>query len=503
LTFISKTQNHRNQIKPSTFQFAYTSKPVTTMASKSSSSKTTGTQSLMASLPDDPESSVAAPTTAKSGTGVLSRTSLYTPLSFYTSQRASANNNTNNKKQQHNIPKNAQESSLVEFMASTVSTAYHLSSEGRCKNKSSNQKDDSAVTVLSVKHARNTGNRPLNVGEINSRIRQRALTLVGGGYNASVVTGGDDVSGSNRAVKGAATAKQAMNAHGKRSAIAANSRSRTSADRQQRRQRKKRKKTALTEKNGGVTAPVMAGAGDVSSCQTDTDNSVNVDTDMLRQMHNMWLDYLWNLLRIVLPTTADSSRNNDKGSNKKTKKGSAGATTTLSPLELVRSKLPGLLLQTTTAASGPTSASKATPGAVALELVGAKVRVQACARHPACQGRTGVLVQATSETYQIAVPGVIVPVPATLEDAAETVIADATATTTTRTPSPPTPTIQTWIIPKRGSRLELLLPVDHLTNKYGAGTTVDVDPFSSGSSDQPQLCILLDSNQHQPARINK
>jgi RNase P/RNase MRP subunit p29 len=472
------------------------------MASKSSSSKTKGTKSLMASLPDDPESSVATPTTAKSGTGVLSRTSLYTPLSFYTSQRASANNT---KKQQPNIPKNAQESSLVEFMATTVSTAYHLSSEGR-GNTSNNS--NSSVTVLSVKHARNTGNRPLNVGEINGRIRQRALTLVGGGYNASVVTGGD-VAGSNRAVIGAATAtkQQAMNAHGKRSAVAANSRSRTSADRQQRRQRKRQKKTAAN--NGGVTPPVIKGADNVSSCQTDTDNSdhVNVDTDMLRQLHTMWLDYLWNLLGIVLPSAADTSRNNDKGSNNsktKTKKGAASATITRSPLELVRSKLPGLLLQTTTA-----SGTKATPGAVALELVGAKVRVQACARHPACQGRTGILVQATADTYQIAVvrPSAVVgvvQVPATLQDAAETVTAGVSTTSTAiRTPSPQKPTIQTWIIPKRGSRLELLLPVDHLTNKHRAGTTVDVDPFSSGSSDQPQLCILLDSNQHQPARINK
>jgi RNase P/RNase MRP subunit p29 len=458
------------------------------MASKSSSSKTGKPNQSMASLLDDQDSSVAAATTTKSGTGVLSRTSLYTPLSFYTSQRAN-NNNNNNKKQ--NIPKYVQESALVDFMASTVSTAYHLSSDGRNNSNNSNQKvDDGSVTVLSVKHARNTGNRPLNVGEFNSRIRQRALTLVGGGYNASVVVNGDGA-GSNRATTGAgATAtKQAMNAHGKRSAVTVASR--TSADRQKRRQRKRRKKTFSTEKkpataanDGGDPIPVTAGASAVSTitATTDTDTSDNVNDAMLRQLHTMWLDYLWNLLGDQSP--ADTTRN-DKGSNNnktKTKKGAAGTT---QPLELVRSKLPKLLLQT--------ASSSGTPAV--LELVGAKVRVQACTRHPAWVGRTGIIVQATAETYQIAGPSPVVVVPATLKDAAcQVVDADATAATQTKLP----PTIQTWIIPKRGSRLELLLPVD-LPNKHG--TTVD--PFSSSSSDHPQLCILLDSNQHQIARINK
>jgi hypothetical protein len=469
------------------------------MASKSSSSKTgKATQSKMSS-PDGQDSSVA-----KSGTGVLSRTSLYTPLSSYTSQRAN-NNNGNNKKQ--NIPKQVQESSLTEFIATTVSSAYHLSSESRNKsNSDSNQKVDdgtytsSSITVLSVKHARNTGNRPLHVGEINGRIRQRALTLVGGGYNANidkVVNDGDGAgagagSGSNRAATGAGATKQAMNAHGKRSAVTVASR--TNANRQERRQRKRRKKSTSTKPEPATAAddvggpvPVTAGASasavstKTTTTDTNTDNSDNINVDMLEQLHTMWLDYLCNLLGMQLPA---GNGKNDKGSNnKKTKKGAAG--TTPPPLELIRSKLPKLLLQTTAAAT-----TGGTPAV--MELVGAKVRVQACTRHPTQMGRTGVIVQATAETYQIAGPVVVqVPEPATLKDAA-----DAT-TAATQTQSPATK-IQTWIIPKRGSRLELLLPVD-LPHKHGTS----VDPFSSGSSDQPQLCVLLDSNQHQVATINK
>jgi hypothetical protein len=451
----------------------------------------------MASVPDDPDPA------AKSGTGVLSRTSLYTPLSFYTSQRNSAANNANMKQQQQqhqqHIAKNVQDASLVEFMAKNVSTAYHYSSRGRNNNK---KDDDSSKdsnshhsvsqisSVLSVKHARNTGNRPLTVGEINGRIRQRALTLVGGGYNVSV----DGVNGAGSG----ATAKQAMNGGGgvhKRSAASANSR--TNADRQQRRQRKRRKKTATkttAANNGGdgIPVPVTATAGALSSSSittttdTDTDRCAdNINVDMLRQLHTVWLDYLWNLLGIdVLPISR-----NEKGSNSnktKTKQGAVGATQ--SPLELVRSKLPKLLLQTTATPSATTTTASAV-----LELVGAKVRVQACTRHPARVGRTGILVQATADTYQIAGlgPGSVVPVlPATLQD--------ATAIIASQTQSSP-PTIQTWIIPKRGSRLELLLPVDPLANKHG--TTVD--PFSSSSSDQPQLCILLDSYQHPPTKIHK
>jgi hypothetical protein len=455
------------------------------MASKSLSSKA-GAQSMV-SLTDHQDSSVAV-ATAKSGTGVLSRTSLYTPLSSYTSQSA----NKDNKKQ--NIAKNVQESSLTEFIATTISSAYHLSSEGRCKNdsRSSNkiQKVDDcsgSVTVLSVKHARNTGNRPLHVGEINSRIRQRALTLVGGGYNASIVVNGDGAGSGS----GSTATKQAMNARGKRSAVAVASR--TSADRQQRRQRKRLKKTVSTEQkpataaNNGdgplpVTAEASASAVSTITTTTDTctDNSDNINVDMLGQLHTMWLDYLCNLLGMQLPAGTsrnDKESNNNNNNKSKTKKGAAG-TTQPRPLELIRSKLPKLLLQTTNAAAGAPAV---------MELVGAKVRVQACTRHPAWAGRTGIIVQTTAETYQIAGP-VVVQAPGTFRD---------TADAATATPSPPTK-IQTWIIPKRGSRLELLLPVD-LPHKHG----MTVDPFSSSRSDHPQLCILLDSNQHQVVKINK
>jgi hypothetical protein len=477
----------------------------TTMASKSSSSRTGKPTQSMMSLPHDQDSSVDV-TNTKSGNGVLSRTSLYTPLSSYTSQRA----NKDNKKQ--NIAKNVQESSLTEFIATTVSSAYHLSSESRNKSNNSdngsnsNQKVDDgsgSVTVLSAKHARNTGNRPLHVGEINSRIRQRALTLVGGGYNASVVVNDGAGAGSNRAAT-TATTNQAMNAHDKRSAVTVASR--TSAARHQRQQRKRRKKTASTEQkpatvisnDGGGPIPATAEASASASASaistirtttdTDSDNSDNINVDMLRQLHTMWLDYLCNLLGVQSPTsgTSRNDKGNNSNNNRKTKKGAAG-TTPQPPLELVRSKLPKLLLQTTAAAA----AAAGTPAA--MELVGAKVRVQASTRHPAWVGRTGIIVQATAETYQISGPSpVVAEVPATSKDAADT-----TAATQTQTKSPAK--IQTWIIPKRGSRLELLLPVD-LANKHG--TTVD--PFSSSSSsDHPQLCILLDSNQHQSAKINK
>ena len=141
--------------------------------------------------------------------------------------------------------------------------------------------------------------------------------------------------------------------------------------------------------------------------------------------------------------------------------------------------------------AGARMAGPAGTGAPAvMELVGAKVRVQASTRHPTWAGRTGIIVQATVDTYQIAGPVVVAQVPATLKDALD-------VTTSTQTQAPPTK-FQTWIIPKRGSRLELLLPVDQ-PNKHGK----IVDPFSKSSSDHPQLCILLDSNQHQVAKINK
>jgi hypothetical protein len=68
------------------------------------------------------------------------------------------------------IPKSVQDESLISFFE-TLSKDYHHS-----------------VPRLDGK---NTSGRPLSASEISGRIRQRALTLVGGGYNAkSVVTPG-------------------------------------------------------------------------------------------------------------------------------------------------------------------------------------------------------------------------------------------------------------------------------------------------------------------------
>jgi RNase P/RNase MRP subunit p29 len=91
----------------------------------------------------------------------LSKNALYTPLVAFESDGDPSLYMASRKK----VPTSIRESSLMDFLQS-VSVDYHRNS--------------------STSTSKNNGGRPLSLSDVDDRIRQRALTLIGGGINASL-----------------------------------------------------------------------------------------------------------------------------------------------------------------------------------------------------------------------------------------------------------------------------------------------------------------------------
>lgn len=161
---------------------------------------------------------------------LLSRTSLYAPLSTYTKKQGSASTTKTNK--------NVQEESLTDFWR-RVSDRYH------------SNKDSS--------HCRNSGNRPLTNQEINGSIRQRTLTLVGGGFNSKWgAAAASNGAGAKRTSHNPATGRQT---------------------------RKRRRKEATDASKAGPS---------------------KADVTFLRQLHAQWLDYMVQMLGLSVSPTVNS-----------------------------------------------------------------------------------------------------------------------------------------------------------------------------------------------------
>ena len=97
---------------------------------------------------------------AAGSTGPLSRMSLYTSMAAYNNDRGLEPSEF--MRMQQSTPKSLREATLTEFVQ-RVSHDFHRS--------------------LDVNFCKNTAGRPLSVPEIEDRLKQRALTLVGGGFN--------------------------------------------------------------------------------------------------------------------------------------------------------------------------------------------------------------------------------------------------------------------------------------------------------------------------------
>jgi hypothetical protein len=149
-------------------------------------------------------------------------------------------------------------------------------------------------------------------------IRQRALTLVGGGYNASVVVNEQvelQLDPTEPTGAGAtASTKQAMNAH-ERSAVAVTSRTdadqttTTGTERSERSLQPDKK--AATAVNDGIDLVTFEPdqccypQNNYDYVLTHVQTTLTISVfDMLRQLHAMWLDYLCNIFRDAVATLA-------------------------------------------------------------------------------------------------------------------------------------------------------------------------------------------------------
>ncbi|VEU33515.1 unnamed protein product [Pseudo-nitzschia multistriata] len=106
---------------------------------------------------------------------ILSKNLLYTPLVAYQKALLIEEPSTSTKTEYHpshymlsrkSVPKSLQESSLVSLFHS-VSCDYHRNRAG-------------------VNDAKNNGSRPMGLSDIEEKIRQRAIALIGGGINSSI-----------------------------------------------------------------------------------------------------------------------------------------------------------------------------------------------------------------------------------------------------------------------------------------------------------------------------
>jgi hypothetical protein len=113
-----------------------------------------------------PDEAAPMPTRISNEDGkTLSKNALYAPLIAYDQSNIEPANYLATKS---SIPKSLQENYLIQFWR-TASVDYHRQSS-------------------SAKDAKNGGSRPLFIPEIDDRVRQRAVTLLGGGIQSTVTT---------------------------------------------------------------------------------------------------------------------------------------------------------------------------------------------------------------------------------------------------------------------------------------------------------------------------
>ena len=113
-----------------------------------------------------PDEAAPMPTRISTEDGkTLSKNALYAPLIAYDQSNVEPANYLATKS---SIPKSLQENSLIQLWR-TASVDYHRQSS-------------------SAKDAKNGGSRPLFIPEIDDRVRQRAVTLLGGGIQSTVTT---------------------------------------------------------------------------------------------------------------------------------------------------------------------------------------------------------------------------------------------------------------------------------------------------------------------------
>mmetsp|Transcript_18879 Transcript_18879/g.39698 ORF Transcript_18879/g.39698 Transcript_18879/m.39698 type:complete len:420 (+) Transcript_18879:159-1418(+) len=263
----------------------------------------------------------------------LSKNLLYTPLVAYKKVLVSAEENfddgssTSANTDYHpshymmnksSVPKALQESSLMSILHS-ISCDYHRNRAG-------------------VNDAKNNGSRPLSLSDVEEKIRQRAVTLIGGGVNTSI----------------------SINKKPLRS--------------KKRRQRSWEEKKDVLEKFAS-SSEATTESGDVIS--------------FLQRLNAAWNEYIWKLL------SKDKSFNESQSMAGSSLKEIQGQLVSLTRTVIGTKKK-------NHSSSGSTRREKEGIACGTFELIGSHIQIKSCNSHRSWIGRFGVVIGETKNTYRIA-----------------------------------------------------------------------------------------------------
>ena len=247
--------------------------------------------------------------TMSNTTKTLSRRQIYLPMIALDNSSATTDPQTY-MASRTSLPSNIQESNLVEFWHKIGVTYHHV--------------------TATVHDPKNNGHKPVSLQELDSRIRQKALTLVGGGINSEWAASGG---GRNSATKDAPTTTiinaKVLNV---------------------RRDRKKRKRQIMKSAMKFTTH--------------DEDGRIG---RFLLDLNDMWNTYISKLLQLP-PSFATI--------------GSC----------IAFSRSTSFLIRATSCITKES-----------VQLVGARVQIKSCLSHPSWNGKTGILVRQTTNTWQVMV----------------------------------------------------------------------------------------------------
>ena len=216
------------------------------------------------------------------------------------------------------VPKSLQESSLMSILHS-ISCDYHRNRAG-------------------VNDAKNNGSRPLSLSDVEEKIRQRAVTLIGGGINTSIPVN-----------------KKALRS-------------------KKRRQRSWEEKKDVLEKFAS-SSEATTESGDVIS--------------FLQRLNAAWNEYIWKLL------SKDKTFNESQSVAEFSLKEIKGRLVSLTRTGIGTKKK-------NHSSSGSTRREKEGTVCRPFELIGSHIQIKSCNSHRAWIGRFGVVIGETKNTYRIA-----------------------------------------------------------------------------------------------------
>jgi hypothetical protein len=293
----------------------------------------------------------------------LSKNLLYTPIVAYhkaaaaaASAAASVDDNNNDdvdkRSSQHHpsqymsmkssVPKSLQEVSLVAFLH-TVSCDYHRNGNGR-------------------NDAKNNGSRPLGKNDIEGRIRQRAVTLIGGGINSSIIP-------TNKTFQERKLSSSNTN--------------------------KKRRQRSWEE-----IEPILLKKKINMNTNTKNNNSNKQSNDFndvilfLQGLNVAWNEYIWKV--ISNPPSSNNKKPIDKNNNDDEV---LVQDLHVPPLKEIEYQLIALTRRNTNRINNNINNNSSYRP---LELIGSHVRIESCNSHRSWIGRFGILIGETTNTYKIA-----------------------------------------------------------------------------------------------------